>query len=73
MSNTLTPATFDAMTGDRGRIIWTLGGIGQRIKRGPDFVRTLAEREGSPIRKEGRQYYAFEDELMAWMRKPHQC
>lgn len=68
MNDTLTAQSFDAMTTGAGRIIWTLGGIGQRISRGPDFVRTLADREGSPIRKEGRQFYAFEDELVAFMK-----
>ena len=68
MTDTLTPTNFDVFTAGPGRIIWTLGGIGQRLKRGPDFVRALARKEGSPIRKEGRQFYVFEDELVAFMK-----
>lgn len=51
------------------KIIWTLAGIGNRIGCGPDFVRdTLAKQPGSPVKEIGGRYYAFEQDLMAYMR-----
>lgn len=51
------------------RIIWTLGGIAKRIGVGPDFVRdTLAKQPGSPVKEMGGRYYAFEDDLIAFLR-----
>jgi hypothetical protein len=58
MTNTVTP-----------RIIWTLPAIGARIGVGADFVRdTLAKQPGSPVREIGGRYYAFEDDLIAFLR-----
>lgn len=55
----------------RDKIIWTLAAIGERIGVGPDFVRdTLAKQPGSPVKEIGGRYYAFEDDLMAYMRNP---
>lgn len=69
----LTPERLDGIPqpSRRGdRIIWTLGAIGKRIGVGPDFVRdTLSKQPGSPVRKIGARYYAFEDELMAALRR----
>lgn len=68
----LTPPRFDALV--RGapphpRIIWTAAGIGRRLNCGEDYVRrTLFGMPGSPIRRKGRRLYAFEDDLIAWMR-----
>lgn len=53
----------------RDRIIWTLQGIGARIGVGPDFVRdTLAKQPGSPVKEIGGRYYAFEEDLIAFLR-----
>lgn len=53
----------------RDRIIWTLQGIGARIGVGPDFVRdTLARQPGSPVKEIGGRYYAFEEDLMNYLR-----
>ncbi|MCV9997669.1 hypothetical protein OE766_05370 [Pararhizobium sp. YC-54] len=52
------------------RIIWTLPAIGQRIGVGPDFVRdTLAKQEGTPIKQIGGRYFAFEDDLILFLRR----
>jgi hypothetical protein len=73
----LTPEKLDALlsrvTGvtarDKSRIIWTLPAIGRRIGVGTDFVRdTLAKQEGSPVKEIGGRYYAFEEDLMAFLR-----
>ncbi|KQY21013.1 hypothetical protein [Rhizobium sp. Root483D2] len=74
----LTPEKLDALLSrvtavtsrDTSRIIWTLPAIGRRIGVGTDFVRdTLAKQEGSPVREIGGRYYAFEDELIAFLRR----
>ncbi|HCO55166.1 MAG TPA: hypothetical protein DIT93_09130 [Pelagibacterium sp.] len=71
MTSTLTPSRLDAVL-ERpkpDRIIWTAGGIAARLGCGEDFVRkTLALLPGSPIRKKGRRLYAFEGELIDWMK-----
>lgn len=55
--------------GNSSRIIWTLPAIGRRIGVGTDFVRdTLAKQEGSPVKEIGGRYYAFEDDLIAFLR-----
>lgn len=67
----LTPETFDRLVASTkpARIIWTLGGIGKRIGVGPDFVRdTLIKQPGSPVKEIGGRYYAFEDDLIAYLR-----
>jgi len=72
----LTPARADALLkgqtsvpGNPSRIIWTLAGIGRRIGVGADFVRdTLAKQEGSPVRMLGARYYAFETDLLDFLR-----
>ncbi len=46
-------------------------GIPVSADGGPDFGRTVVDRPGSPIHRQGRRFYAFEDELMAWMRGEH--
>lgn len=67
----LTPDRFDAMMRDgrqaSPKIIWTLAAIGHRLGRGKDFARILASRPGSPIRRQGRQYFVFESELLQFM------
>jgi hypothetical protein len=51
------------------KIIWTLAGIGKRIGCGPDFVRdTLARQPGSPVKEIGGRYFAFEDDLIAFLK-----
>ncbi|MEJ6783762.1 hypothetical protein [Aminobacter sp. Piv2-1] len=51
------------------KILWTAGGIGRRIGCGPDFVRTvLAVEPGSPVKRLGRRLYAFEGDLLQWLR-----
>ncbi|HEY0124081.1 MAG TPA: hypothetical protein VGC14_20435 [Rhizobium sp.] len=73
---TLTPARLDKMldgkaksSGNPSRIIWTLPAIGQRIGVGADFVRdTLAKQPDSPVKEIGGRYYAFEDDLIAFLR-----
>lgn len=53
----------------RDRIIWTLAAIGDRIGVGPDFVRdTLAKQPGSPVKEIGGRYYAFEEDLITFLR-----
>lgn len=53
-----------------GKIIWTAAAIGAKIGRGADFVRnTLAELPGSPVRRMGKQFYAFEAELIDFLRQ----
>lgn len=68
----LTQPIFDAIVKPlprRDRIIWTLGGIASRIGVGVDFVRdTLAKQPGSPIKEIGGRYYAFEEDLIAFLR-----
>lgn len=70
----ITPRRFDRMTRERAgtspaRIIWTLPAIGAAIGVGPDFVRdTLAKQPGSPVKEIGGRYYAFEDDLIAFLR-----
>lgn len=63
----LTP--HDKMTDPKIKIIWTLPAIGHRIGVGPDFVRdTLAKQPGTPIKEIGGRYYAFEEDLIAFLR-----
>ncbi|OCJ67617.1 hypothetical protein A6U97_02515 [Agrobacterium tumefaciens] len=72
----LTAARLDVMlgvatkpSGNSSRIIWTLPAIGRRIGVGADFVRdTLAKQEGSPVKEIGGRYYAFEEDLIAFLR-----
>lgn len=68
----LTPNHFDHFAAPRNRkdrIIWTLSAIGARIGVGPDFVRdTLAKMPGSPVKEIGGRYYAFEDDLISFLR-----
>lgn len=70
----LTPETFDALTRAHARdareerIIWTLPAIGKRIGRGRDFAEALAMMPDTPIRKQGRQYFVIETELIAYMK-----
>lgn len=76
MKPSLTAVQFDKLlegqprpSGNPSRIIWTLAAIGQRIGCGPDFVRdTLATAENSPIRQIGGRFFAFEDDLIAFLR-----
>lgn len=69
---TLTPERYDQMTSHIKtpvKIIWTLPAIGRRIGVGVDFVRdTLAKQPGSPVKEIGGRYYAFEDDLIAYLR-----
>lgn len=77
----LTPARLDAMlegnmrkthsaSGNPSRIIWTLPAIGRRIGVGADFVRdTLAKQPGSPVKEIGGRYYAFEEDLITYLRR----
>ncbi len=73
MRPALTPSTADAILEPRpkrDRIIWTLQAIGARIGVGPDFVRdTLAKQPGSPIHEVGGRYYAFEEDLIRFLRR----
>ncbi|MBP1856848.1 hypothetical protein [Rhizobium herbae] len=75
MTKSISPEQLDRMLEGKSRpsgsrIIWTLPAIGQRIGVGPDFIRdTLARQEGSPIKEIGGRYYAFEDDLIAFLRK----
>lgn len=66
----VTATSFDKIAPERReRIVWTLAGIGRRIGVGPDFVRdTLANADGSPVREVGGRFFAFEDELIAFMK-----
>lgn len=70
----LNPNAFDRMAAEAqrkpDRIIWTLGGIAKRIGVGTDFVRdTLAKQPGTPVKEMGGRYYAFEDDLIAYLRR----
>ncbi len=59
----LTPERFD-------RIIWTLPAIGRRIGTGPDFVRdNLAKQPESPVKEINGRYYAFEADLIAFLKR----
>ncbi|MCO6178826.1 hypothetical protein [Ciceribacter sp. RN22] len=59
----------DPASGNSSRIIWTLPAIGRRIGVGADFVRdTLAGQKDSPVKEIGGRYYAFEDDLIAYLR-----
>lgn len=71
----LTAAAFDRIAErdgnvtSRDRIIWTLPAIGKRIGVGADFVRdTLAKQDGSPVKEIGGRFYAFEEDLIAFLR-----
>lgn len=70
MTKHMTPAVFDqTVAGKPSRIIWTLPAIGARIGVGPDFVRdNLMKQPGSPIKEIGGRYYAFEEDLIAFLR-----
>lgn len=76
MKPPLTASRFDKLTerqqrpsGSPSKIIWTLQGIGRRIGTGADFVRdTLAKQEGSPVKQIGGRFYAFEDDLISFLR-----
>lgn len=69
----LNPARFDAAIAGAARqqrIIWTLPAIGARIGVGADFVRdTLAKQPGSPVKEIGGRYYAFEEDLISFLRR----
>jgi hypothetical protein len=53
----------------RPRIIWTAAGIGRVIGASADFVRgTLAHLPGSPVRKVGTRWMAYEADLLEFMR-----
>ena len=69
MTKPITPQRFDSLARStpQTRIIWTLPAIGQRVGRGRGFARALVEVPGSPIRRQGRQFYAVEHELIDWM------
>lgn len=71
----LTPERLDEMLEGKkpsgtSRIIWTLPAIGRRIGVGADFVRdTLAKQPGSPVKEIGGKYFAFEDDLISYLRE----
>ncbi|MEF2074364.1 hypothetical protein [Consotaella aegiceratis] len=68
----LSPSNFDsaAFAAEKSsRIIWTLGGIARRLGVGVDFVRdTLAKQPDSPVKEIGGRYYAFEDQLISYLK-----
>ena len=66
----ITPRAFDQglMPRRREKPVWTLEAIGALINVGPDFVRTLAAIEGSPIHEIGGRYFTYESELIPWMK-----
>jgi hypothetical protein len=69
--NELTTASFDRATAHapRARMIWTAEGIAAKIGCSADYVRsTLAHLEGSPVRKIGSRYVAYEPDLIAFFR-----
>lgn len=76
MKPPLTAVRFDKLaegqtrpSDNHSRVIWTLAGIGKRIGCGPDFVRdNLAKQQGSPVKQIGSRYYAFESDLLAFLR-----
>lgn len=77
MKPPLSASRFDKLTegqprpsGNQPRIIWTLQGIARRIGTGPDFVRdTLAKQPETPVRQVGGRFYAFEDDLISFLRR----
>lgn len=66
----LTPEAFDMIASMRpDRILWTLPTIARRIGTSADFVRdTLAKMDDTPVRILGGRYFAFEGDLIAFMR-----
>lgn len=69
----LTADLFDHITeprpAGRQKIVWTAEAIGARIGTSADFVRgTLLHAEGSPVKKIGNRYCAYEDDLIAFFR-----
>lgn len=69
----LTPPVFDAAVKPRvkrERPTWTLPAIGDLIGTGPDYVRSLARIPGSPIHCVEGRWYAYESDLIEWMRHP---
>lgn len=71
---TLTPDRFDALARNmharEDRIIWTLPAIAGRLGVGVDFVRdTIAKQPGTPVKEIGGRYYAFESDLLYFLRK----
>lgn len=72
-SAAISPDQFDRLVKPsprRDRIIWTLPAIGRRIGVGADFVRdTIAKQPGSPVKEIGGRYYAFEEDLIAFLRR----
>ena len=71
----ITPERFDSTVSSKPgppRIIWTLPAIGKRIGVGADFVRdTLMKQPGSPVHEIGGRYYAFEEDLITFLRRGH--
>ena len=50
-------------------VIWGCKAIGQAIGKSGDYVRdTLAKLPDTPVRRQGREYYARADELDAFFR-----
>lgn len=51
------------------KILWTAGAIAQRVGCSGDFVRNvLAKEPGSPVKRMGTRLYAFEGDLLTWLR-----
>lgn len=76
MGKPLTPQAFDRMmeasstnqSDNEAEILWGAKEIGRFIGRSPDYVRdTLAKADGSPIKRQGREYFAFRPALLAWL------
>ncbi len=71
MTKPISPKALDRMLAPeaRSRILWTAEAIGARIGTSADFVRgTLANAEGSPIKKIGTRYCVHEADLLAFFR-----
>ncbi len=71
MATELTANTFDATVRPRAkreRPTWTLDGIGALIGTGPDFVKTIAAMDGSPIHEIGGRYFCYESELIEFIK-----
>ena len=73
--NPITPKSFDrllqrsAKPKREPRIIWGLKAIGAFVGRGRDFGEALTMMPDTPVRKQLGRYYAFEADLIAYMKK----
>lgn len=73
MSETRSVRTDFPVVSLRDHILWGQESIAEFLGggKGVDFVRELRKQPGVPIYKEGGRVYCFKDDLVEWLRHPH--